>query len=302
MTRSDAIWELPEPSSTLDVPVGDDTVITLRRHGNPAGPRLVLSHGSGLAIDLYYPFWSLLTDDFDLIVYDLRNHGRNALGPLAGHHVPALARDQDLVFAAIDAHYGKEPKIGVYHSVSSLVTLLAPSNGSELAALVMFDPPLRKPGFTREEYDEASLRNAAMARERMRHFASRKILADLAVLSPNFRHVVPGVLELLAETTLRQNPSGDGYELSCPPEYEAQLMEYGRIYAVGVDLLGFDCPLKVIGADPTLPYAFLPTMDLSEMVGVNYDFLPDATHLLQLEQPENCVALMLEFLEEQRII
>ncbi|MYI82168.1 MAG: alpha/beta hydrolase [Chloroflexi bacterium] len=43
-------------------------------------------------------------------------------------------------------------------------------------------------------------------------------------------------------------------------------------------------------------------MDLSETVGVNYDFLPDATHLLQLEQPENCVALMLEFLEEQRII
>ena len=301
MTRSDATWELPEPSATFDVPVDDDTVITLRRHGNPAGPRLVLSHGSGLAIDLYYPFWSLLTDDFDLIVYDLRNHGRNARGPLSGHHVPALARDQDLVFAAIDAHYGEKPKIGVFHSVSALATLLAPSNGSELSAVILFDPPLRKPGLTHEEYDEASLRNAAAARERTDRFASRQQFMDFALFSPNFRRVVPGVIELLAETTLRLSPSGDGYELICPPEYEAQLMEYGRIYAIGVDLLGYNSAVKVVGADPTLPYSFLPTIDLSEMAGVSYDFLPEATHLLQLEQPENCVAVMLDFLEDQGV-
>ena len=51
-----AVWEIPEPLSTDGVRVDDDTVIVLRRHGNPEGPRLVLSHGNGLAIDLYYPF------------------------------------------------------------------------------------------------------------------------------------------------------------------------------------------------------------------------------------------------------
>ena len=35
----------------------DGGVVTLRRHGNPNGPRLVLSHGNGLAVGLYYPFW-----------------------------------------------------------------------------------------------------------------------------------------------------------------------------------------------------------------------------------------------------
>ncbi len=49
----------------------DGTNIVLRRHGNPRGPRLVLCHGNGLATDLYYPFWSLLADECDLIVYDL---------------------------------------------------------------------------------------------------------------------------------------------------------------------------------------------------------------------------------------
>ena len=60
MTASETVWEVPEPTAVHDVRVDDETVITLRRHGNPEGPRLVLSHGNGLAIDLYYPFWSLL--------------------------------------------------------------------------------------------------------------------------------------------------------------------------------------------------------------------------------------------------
>ena len=303
MTSSAGIWQVPEPLSTAEVAVDEGTTIIVRRHGNPDGPRLVISHGNGLAIDLYYPFWSLLTDDFDLILYDLRNHGRNPLGPIAGHHLPALARDQDLVFAGIDAHYGAKPKTGVFHSASSLAALLAPSNGSELSAVVLFDPPLRKPGITTdEEFDQASLRNAAMARQRSNHFASREELAELAQYSPNFQRVVPGVLELLAETTLRQSPPGDGYELCCPPEYEARLLEYARVFGSTVDLPGYGCPVKAIGADPTLPFAYLPTADLSEMVGIAYDFIPDASHFLQLEQPQECVALMLEFLEQQGVI
>ena len=56
-------------------------------------------------------------------------------------------------------------------------------------------------------------------------------------------------------------------------------------------------PTKVIGADPTLPYSYLPTLDFRDMDTVDYDFLPDTSHFLQLEQPENCVRTMLEFLE-----
>ena len=55
MLPTGAAWEVPEPESTFDLHVGDDTTITIRRYGNPRGPRLVLSHGNGFAIDLYYP-------------------------------------------------------------------------------------------------------------------------------------------------------------------------------------------------------------------------------------------------------
>ena len=107
---SDTRWELPEPLATCEVQVDADTVTTVRQHGNPDGPRLVLSHGNGLAIDLYYPFWSLLTDEFDIIVYDLRNHGWNALTALERHNLPTMINDHDAIVRAIDENFGREAK------------------------------------------------------------------------------------------------------------------------------------------------------------------------------------------------
>ena len=101
----------------------------------------------------------------------------------------------------------------------------------------------------------------------------------------------------MAETTLRKEEGGDGYELRRPGQYEAQIRDYASIFAVAVDFGAFLCPVKVIGAYPTLPYSYLPTLDLSDMYVVDYGFLPDATRFLQLEQPEECVAAMSDFLE-----
>ena len=296
-TTPETQWDVPEPLSTHDVRVDEDTVITLRRHGNPAGPRLVLSHGNGLAIDLYYPFWSLLTDDFDVIVYDLRNHGWNPAGPLMSHSLPTLVQDNDRVIKAIDRRYGNRPKIGVYHSISALVTLLSPNRGSDFAARVLFDPPLCKPGRGLQEFEAAATRLSDMTRHRAPHFRTREELASVLPFLPHFQHVVPGVPDLFARTTLRPCASGDGYELCCPREYEAQITQYAGAFSVLVDLGSLVSPTKVIGADPTLPYSYLPTLDLSDVFTVGYDFLPDATHFLQLEQPQECVKVMLEFLE-----
>ena len=57
-------------------------------------------------------------------------------------------------------------------------------------------------------------------------------------------------------------------------------------------------PLVPAGADPTLPFSYLPSMDLSHIMSVDYDFVPDATHFLQLEKPDECVASMRGFLNE----
>ena len=305
---SEILWEIPEPASVCEVRPDSDTVISLRRYGNPAGPRLVLSHGNGLAIDLYFPFWSLLTDDFDLVIHDLRNHGWNSVGSIENHNVPAFVRDHNCILAAIDEQYGEKPKIGVFHSTSSLVTLMSTSmpaipgitwESSAFSALVLFDPPLCKPGASQAKFDEAAEKTAAMTRRRSNRFKSKEQFVELVEFMPPFRNVVPGVRELLADTTLREAADGKGYELRCPPEYEAQIIDYIRSFSPLVDLDALHCPTKVIGADPTVPFSYLPTIDLSDILSVDYDFLPDTTHLMQLEQPEECVATMRDFIEQE---
>ena len=294
---SEIVWELPEPLSTHDVRVDDDTVITLRQHGNPSGPRLVLNHGNGLAIDLYYPFWSLLTDDFDLILYDLRNHGWNTVSNLQNHNVPTLVQDHDTILEAVDRHYGTKPQIGVFHSISALATLLSPKKGSNFAARVLFDPPLCKPGRSYKDFEDIAIRLAKSTRRRTNRFQTPQQMAELLTHAPHFQRMVPGVFDLFARTTLRERANGEGYELCCPPEYEAQVIDYATPFAVLVDFQSLLCPTKVIGADPTLPFSYLPSLDLSDVFTVDYDFLPDATHFLLLEQPQECVKTMLEFIE-----
>ena len=45
-------------------------------------------------------------------------------------------------------------------------------------------------------------------------------------------------------------------------------------------------------------YAYLPTFDLSHIQTVNYDFVPETTHFLQVEKPAECIGMMRGFLEE----
>jgi len=293
---TERIWEVPAPLSVHEVCMDDGASILVRRHGNPNGTRLVISHGNGLAIDLYYPFWTLLADEFDLITYDLRNHGWNSLGPLRNHNLPTFAADHARVFEAIDRLYGKKPKVGVFHSISALSVVLSPDTASQYAGLFLFDPPICTRGKTYEEFEAAAQRMSRFAEVRTPWFRSRAEMAELLPYSSTFRCVVPGVYDLVAKTTLRKSSKGAGYELCCPPSYEAQIIAYAGNFAVLIDLDAVRCPVKVLGADPLCPFSYLPTFDLTYLVKVDYDFLPDATHFLQLEQPKACAAAVREFL------
>ena len=166
-----AIWEIPEPRSVHEVRQDDGSVTILRRHGNPAGPRLLLGHGNGLAMDFYYPFWSLLTGDFDVLLYDLRNHGWNAVGERREHNMPNLVRDQERVVDAATRRYGERPTTGVFHSLSTIIPLL--SFTEPYSALVLFDPPLCRPGASQVELHTAAEQAATKIRRRGQRTAAR---------------------------------------------------------------------------------------------------------------------------------
>ena len=298
----DLYLQLSKPRCVVEVPIAGDASIFVRRHGNPDGPRLVLSHGNGLAADLYYPFWSLLEDRFDLILYDFRNHGWNSLGPSSMHNISVFVQDNDCVVKAIDQHFGYKPKIGVFHSTSALTALIQANRENPFSALVLFDPPLCNSDDSEERLDFESVRLSRSTRRRVNHFRSENQFSEMMGYLPTTRRLDVGVLDLFARTTLRPSAGGSGYELRCPPDYEAQIIKHIIVWAVLAEIEDPPCPTKVIGADPTLPFSFLPTLDLSEMVGVDYDFVPDATHFLQLEQPRRCVEMTIEFLANHGLV
>ncbi|MDE2688752.1 MAG: alpha/beta hydrolase [Chloroflexota bacterium] len=290
-----AVWEIPEPLSVHPVQVDDDNVIILRRHGNPEGPRLILSHGNGLAIDLYYPFWSLLSRDFDLIVHDLRNHGWNKVGTQKDHSVDTFARDHDRIFDAIASLFGVKPTVGVFHSISALAGLHTPSKGDNYSALVLFDPPLCNPGSMHREMESRARRTADMLRRRTQWFRSREELAALHTNLPYFQRAVPGIFELVARTTLKESESGQGFELRCPSEFEAQIWDHASAYAVSVDFGALRCPVKIVSSDPTSLDPNAPMFDYGD-ADIDHELLPETTHMLPLEKPQECEVALRRFL------
>lgn len=192
---------------------------------------MLLSHGNGFAADLYYPFWSLLAERFELFVYDLRSHGWNPAADLLAQNIPAMIRDNGDVCRAIASEFGERPTIGVYHSISALVGLLDELRADAgFAALVLFDPPICPPGGVPEDLEASFGRVASRTRRRQDRFESRRDFVASVGGSRVFERLAPGVIELMAETTLRKVFSAGGeYELCCPIEHEAVIYDTSSV-------------------------------------------------------------------------
>ena len=296
------IWELPQPNSILEVPMSDGALVYVRRHGDPDGQRMLLSHGCGLSIDTYYPYWSLLQDRFDLFVYDLRSHGWNPPGNIRAQNIPTFVRDCESVLRAIGRNHEERPVVGAFHSLSGLVALLHEEQWKGFAGLMLFDVPILPPGGRPEDLVEMGEAMSATARRRRFRFESKDEFTRRVVGSPVYRNLPSPIVQLMADTTLRLNPDGTAFELCCPREYEAQVYEYLFGWAMRVNLQRVSCPVKVVGADPTVPFTFMPSMDLSQLVDLDYDYLPDSTHFLQLEEPEKCAAFTVDFMETRDLV
>ncbi|MXZ89893.1 MAG: alpha/beta hydrolase [Chloroflexi bacterium] len=290
------IWSVPEPAEILAVDVANGARTQVRRHGNPGGPRLILSHGCGLAADTYLPYWSLLQDCVDLLVFDFRSHGWNQEGSPASLNFPIFADDCEAILAAIEERFGPKPIVGVFHSMSALAALLFEQTRGGFAGLVLFDPPIQQPGRNPEDLVYVADHMNRSVRRRRERFESHGDFIGYIEAAPAFQRLCQGMPALMAETLLR--PDGEGYALRCPLEHEALIYRFFYGWSMEIDTNQIRCPLKVVGSDPTTSFTFMPSSDFNELVRMGYDFLPEATHLIQLEEPEECAEITLQFLEE----
>ena len=295
-------FELPAPSLVFDVELEDGAKIRVRRHGNSSGARILLSHGNGFAVDAYFPYWRHLLGEYDLMIFDFRNHGQNVPVDPPHHTYAQLTRDLDRVVRQIESTFGAKTTIGVFHSMSARTAM---KHAIEVRwcwdGLILFDPPdVPPPGHpTYAAMEIFEKRLTEFARNRRRQFPSVQELTDEYLQSRATSRWVPGAHELMARSVLRKNPDGDGFVLTCAPENEA------GIYAEAMNLnlwpmaREFGGPVRLLGADPAMkgtPATAAANQALGQEGGYDYACVEGTGHLMQIEKPDECYRLTKEFL------
>ena len=130
------------PEDIIEIASDDGAAFKIRRAGNLNGVRLLLSHGNGFAIDGYRVFWEPLLSDFEVILFDMRNHGRNDPVGADRHSYFQMARDLGVLFHEINSRLGKKKNVGVFHSMSARAAMKhAVQMEWVWDALILFDPP-----------------------------------------------------------------------------------------------------------------------------------------------------------------
>jgi pimeloyl-ACP methyl ester carboxylesterase len=295
-------FELPTAHTTFDVALEDGAKIRVRRHGNASGVRLLLAHGNGFAADAYYPYWQHLLPQFDLVVFDFRNHGQNVPVVPANHTYEQLVRDLERVVQEVKSRLGEKPTAGIFHSMSGRTAMKhAIEIGWRWDALLLFDPPNVPPPDHPAYAAMAAFekRLTAWARGRRRRFAAIDELAEEYRQSRAAARWVPGAHELMARSVLRRSLDGDGYELVCDPENEAAIYAQAMTLNLWPAAKEFGGPVKLVGCDPNMqgaPTTGAANQALGTEGGYDYGFVAGTGHLLQIEKPQECVRLTIEFL------
>ncbi|MFZ1150408.1 MAG: hypothetical protein WAR76_11825, partial [Xanthobacteraceae bacterium] len=112
-------FELPAPSIMFDVVLEDGAKIRVRRHGHADGVRLFFSHGNSFAADAYFPYWQHLLANFDLVIFDFRNHRQNVPVVPPHHDYKQLTSHLEQVIQAVKMRLGERPTAGLFHSMSA---------------------------------------------------------------------------------------------------------------------------------------------------------------------------------------
>ncbi|MDP6175329.1 MAG: alpha/beta hydrolase [Rhodospirillales bacterium] len=285
--------------------MSDGAIIHMRRHGNPDGVRLFITHGNGFAVDGLLPFWELLLNDFDLIIFDMRNHGQNTPTGADGHNYAQMSQDLESVFQGVNKELGVKTNIGIFHSMSSRAAMKhATEIGWRWDGLALYDPPnVPLPGHAQYE------RMGKFERKLVEFSMNRPDrFSDPSELVENYkkggRSWVEGAHELMAKAVLRQESETGDWVLTCQRELEASIYLAAMTLNLWPNANEFGGPVKLIGADPDMeraPATARTNQALGEEMGYDYEAVPGTGHLLQIEKPVECAAVLRNFLKENKL-
>jgi len=297
----------PDPHQAFDLTMRDGAVIRVRQHGNPRGPRIALCHGNGLASDAYYPFWQYLEARFELVVFDVRNHGHNPRHDAKGHCWANFAGDQREIHAGIEGVLGEKPALAAFHSLSAIAALrLAVDGAAPWSALLLFDPPISPPKDHRlyPAHRDDMVIMTRRSQRRPERYRSVGMFEFQLRAGRGFQRWVEGAHRLVAETTWRFDDEAGDWALACPRELEAKVFDTNMDASIWPRVGDIGMPIKLVGADPELDGATQPAAScraLAREFGLAYECVAETSHFLQIEQPERCARILEEFLAQHEL-
>jgi pimeloyl-ACP methyl ester carboxylesterase len=301
-----AAWALGECQW---LPMNDGARIAVRRTGNPRGPRVVLGHGNGFAIDAFASLTRELSVAHECFALDLRNHGKSSTGRLSDHTPGNHQCDIVSVMGHIDARAGVRPKHGVFHSISGVFAVEAQlADGGLFASLILMEPPLalasNEPLSAHQAGVQTSL--AVLTERRRSQFATPAVFADRLRGRAPFERLSEPALRQYAASVLRRDGSGD-YTLACPPAFEAALYASNRDRGTFALLPKLSLPGLVLASARVSAQVNDSASGLGDVRGdiaaviagqAGFEFmrLPNVSHLMPMEAPETIAAITSKFI------
>jgi pimeloyl-ACP methyl ester carboxylesterase len=286
---------------TIEIATTAGAVALARRFASPSPVRLLVSHGNGFAIDGYRDFWEPLIADFEVLVFDQRNHGHNPPSPPGNHRCEILARDLEYVVKGLEERLPAKRCVGVFHSLSARCAMLQGLKSPRLLdALVLFDPPTVAPF-------ESALRKAAIryhehlihwAMTRQSRFNDPAELAEFIRAQPVNRNWTTSSVDAMARSILRPTADGSAWELCCPGELEAQLYRENTELNLWPNASDYDARILLVGSDPGkgVPnFTGDTNRALAKDGGFEFVTVPGTGHLMQVEKPDACASLVRDF-------
>lgn len=292
------------PSLCFTAHQGDSAVFNIRVHGRSGGPRLLLSHGNGFAIDGYWPFWRHLCERYEVVVFDFRNHGQSQTGSPVGHDWPTFTHDFDQVLKACTERLGRRPTAGIFHSMSSVTSVLHwTETAFPWAALVLFEPPILPPdshplhneAFT----SELAIRDWALTRQA--ETTSPQAFASDMKKKRAFSGWEDDTYLLMAKSILTPTPDAGKWQLRCAPELEAKVYNENRHSHLWHKIRTMPFPVLIYSGDPERssgPVTAKVSVALARENAKSLHIQPGGLHFPMLQDDRGAAEVVKHFLQQ----
>ena len=268
-----------------------------------SGPTLLLAHATGFHARCWDPVVRRLGARH-VIAVDQRCHGRSenvefTHWDVFGQDLAAFVRSLDL-----------EGLVGVGHSMGAhAMVAAAAAEPARFRNLVLIDPVIASAG----DYQTGGWTIASLVGQphptakRKRHFDSPEAMIERFRDRKPYSVFVPEALDAYCRFGLLPSESGEGFDLACPPEFEANIYMTSRTNAGVYDSVrALELPVLILRAK--LPAPDRDVMDFSssptwpglvgEFAHAHEIHFADRTHFLPMEIPDRIAELIVEEVEQ----